>query len=612
MANPFNLVLNGLFLRLPLSSSNSSLCDPQTTSKSIVHNQLLAQIGSHVLADNAVINIADMISLLNKLETALHKKREKIEYEKDIPDYERSAYLEAHNYRLMQVSLLKRRAQFLLDIQQPFYPAEEASHGQRNKRFVATLIFFAISAIAATAMGAYTVHELTKIDQEAVKRDQVIRNTFSYADHNAAKADILKGLIDSTADLATTNHILTKDAEMMKREDAAINLAQSHIADMENIVTAALNQKLHPAAIEGANTNTVVQELKKASEAKGYSPLITRVTNLLQCRMSFIMDPKGMSRLVHVPTAPRRAFLEIYRFVPLPIPVHQKYHSLVDVKETLIAISSDDSVFRTFSPQELAECNKIGLFFACDKANVVRRKPEVIPSVKDDGMCMFALFLQKYEAATRVCNFKLQEAPPTVRQVSQTHFVSYNGAQHQGRITCSEKSVKPRSTFSANFITEVDLEPGCTATTDTHIFTAPNNGKVRDWTVKYTIPPLSINLGTDIDFDKFHQMRQQADHKLAKVSSFSVDEAARAWMEHKQAGATLAGAHASISITTIALAAAAIATLIGAAAYLRKKRIDRLIRQLDANNQPLTIALKMQEPTTPVSPIYANNSKRFF
>lgn len=56
---PNNINMNGArltFISGPNSGGKTTIC------KSIVHNQLLAQIGSYVLAEMAVINIADMIS----------------------------------------------------------------------------------------------------------------------------------------------------------------------------------------------------------------------------------------------------------------------------------------------------------------------------------------------------------------------------------------------------------------------------------------------------------------------------------------------------------------------------------------------------------------------
>jgi len=56
---PNNVHMNGArltFISGPNSGGKTTIC------KSIVHNQLLAQIGSYVLAEKAVINIADMIS----------------------------------------------------------------------------------------------------------------------------------------------------------------------------------------------------------------------------------------------------------------------------------------------------------------------------------------------------------------------------------------------------------------------------------------------------------------------------------------------------------------------------------------------------------------------
>jgi hypothetical protein len=498
------------------------------------------------------------VDLLKQLKKALAVQDAKISKGVGLKYEQKAAMSEAQAHRMWRVDMLRARTEFLLNIQQPF-DIDLKPH-RRQKRFVFTLIALAIAAAAATAFGVYTVHELNDMNNRAKSLEHVTKTAFNYVDNEASRIDLLAGMINGTSAQAYDNAIRAEHATASTREDTTILMAESMVRDIESIITAALDKRLHPAAIEERNTNEIVKALHAESEKKGFTPMVTRTADLLQCRTSFLMDAEGITLLVHVPTAPKNAFLELYRFIPLPIPVHEKYHALVNTAETIIAISDDDSVFRTFTPQELTECDKVGFFFACDKANVVRKRPTEVSELKDDGMCLFSLFLQKYDDATRACNFNLKEAPPTVEQVSQTHFVTFNGNQHQGRIRCpkSSRPSKHRSTFSANFISEIDLNPGCIAETNTHIFAAPDNGKIRDWTVKYDIPPMTLNIGSGLDLDELHQQRQTGISKLANMSTFTVDEATRAWREAQDSGPLTdlsTSHHVTLSITAAILGA---------------------------------------------------------
>ena len=68
-----------------------------------------------------------------------------------------------------------------------------------------------------------------------------------------------------------------------------------------------------------------------------------------------------------------------------------------------------------------------------------------------------------------------------VVQISNSMFSTYNKEEHQGKMTCGASGSYERHPFSANQVSTLEIDPGCMATTDTHMFASPLNGRTEDW-----------------------------------------------------------------------------------------------------------------------------------
>lgn len=475
--------------------------------------------------------------LMNELKEALGKQRNLIRNDKngELHQFEKHAFIENIGYKIFKAEALATRCKFFLDIQNPYFSESRVGH-HRNKRAIFTVLAI-IAAVAATAFAAYTVEELISIRQQAEAADQVLATAFDLAEADHTRQATLAGLVSSTAKQADNGNAVIWQLMLNDRIEATLDVAERQIRDIEAIITSALSQKLSPVAIETTDPKKVLLILAEKSLATGFKPLIRRPSDLLQCKTSFLMDERGFDLLVHVPTVPTESILELYRFIALPIPTHDKYHSVINVDDTILAINHDNSLYRTFSALELEQCRQIGYFYTCDRSNVVRIAPQSLadpmPQIVNTGACLFALFTQRFHDAAVVCDVIIQEAPDTVIQVSESKFLSYNKIAHQGLISCSVSESPVRETFPANNINELSLRPGCTATTATHIFSHPASGKIRDWTLTYDIPA-TLNWTAEINFDEFHKLRLQGELALTNASSFSAGEAVLAWRDNQR------------------------------------------------------------------------------
>jgi hypothetical protein len=382
-------------------------------------------------------------------------------------------------------------------------------------------------------------------------------------------------MLKSMTDLAKRDEAVTQFALMERQSILAVDSARQQVLDHESIVTAAMNQQIHPSTFAGEDINDFVNILQEEASARHLTALVIRPSDIMQAPTSFIMTPTGMDLFIHVPAAPGGSFLSIYRFRPLPIPIHDKFHALIDLETPILAVSEDNELFRTLTPADLAACRQVGDFFKCDRLNVMRRAPNRAASPgRDDALCLFSLFLQKFDDAAKVCHISLARAPDTVQQMDEATFMAYSPDSHVGYIRCHEHPLRDKTketpnTFKidADSYTTVKLEPGCVASSDSHQFARPDDDRVREWTVAYPVP-LDFDLMPHLNLDRLHEITTQAEHWLANRTKFSLTEATTA--SDKDAESWLSNGTSAVTGTTWLILLACIVAIITIAVKMCK------------------------------------------
>lgn len=116
-----------------------------------------------------------------------------------------------------------------------------------------------------------------------------------------------------------------------------------------------------------------------AAKVRSFQLLSSRTADLRQCSTCFIMIVVSITLITHVPSSPLEAVLDMYKFMPLPIPVHDQYHTILRIIDTVLAIAPSEVIFRFFTAFNLSQCDKFGVYHICHEGNVMRKS---LPAMK--------------------------------------------------------------------------------------------------------------------------------------------------------------------------------------------------------------------------------------
>ena len=458
---------------------------------------------------------------------------------------------------LIDLDDLEKRAARVLGsverIKESGQPFPEDLVKQPSKRFIGITIAILVT-LAMTAYGIYTAVELKKLrdetdaTREALMRTQDIFGDAWRLDQRAA------GIANHTAHTVAAMRVSQLDSFYLRRIDDATVTLELYLHEVETIYNAALDGRLAHQAIARLDTNKVVQTLRENLRQKGQRPVVQRMSDILQLPISFALDESGLDLLVHIPTAADGSYLQMYRWVPLPIPIKGDFHALIKPDCTVLAVSDDDTRYRCFSDSELTECIRTGTYWNCLKSNVIQKIDTNKPVVARNGAtCLLALFLQRYEDARRACRVDVVRAPDTVRQIASDEFVAYATAEHQGRIRCPGQPAKERNIFTATKISSVRLQHGCTAETDDFEFYAADDGRVRRLKIGYTIPQNTLNFTGHVPDEHVERLLTEAAKTAEDFNNFPIDKLHDMWKKEQDNSVPnpIALAHKALSATTV-------------------------------------------------------------
>jgi hypothetical protein len=262
--------------------------------------------------------------------------------------------------------------------------------------------------------------------------------------------------------------------------DARLTRIENQLRDRLRRVTHAIQSAVHQQfAVDYLNPAEMSELFKKleerASEA-GCELLIQFHSDLFQIETSLLYDGQDGHLLIHVPMTPKNSLLRLFRLHPFPLPMFDTHHLLPDVKDDVLAISSTDTRFNVqLSSTDLLSCHRVNQIFMCDSFGVMSRR--------FNNTCLGALYMQQFEAAQTLCNFKVIPVEERVYQRRKGHFIAYLPSYTTVNIKCrngeaSEMHLKKGTQ-------QLQIPPGCQGTFPNHLVTSDWSVRLNDSIIHY-------------------------------------------------------------------------------------------------------------------------------
>lgn len=351
------------------------------------------------------------------------------------------------------------------------------------------IALWGVKQIVGSAFGWWTTSEVDKARTKAEKNGLVIKHLqgrVGYVEQRVQAAELV------ISQLVTSAEDLDKVQKCTLVIGAAYTIATDLLdrtARIETMVEAALDGRISPKALEGRDVSHLKKMIETIAYKRDLQLPINSLAQFLQCPTSFIATKTSLDLLVHVPAAPADSLLEIFRYVPLPIPMENNITATPRPRNLILAIAHDNSVFADMNEADLLECNHLGHFFYCPSLNVVRKPKEVGNEWEqvDDGLCLYSLFTHNMRAALRTCPLTLTQEPDTVRQISKGTFIVVTNDDEYGTINCVDEERQEFQLFKG-VPKNVTLGPGCEAITQSHRFAHPENGRSDSWEATKVFP----------------------------------------------------------------------------------------------------------------------------
>ena len=482
-----------------------------------------------------VIDLAGTMDLLSALLRAMKNRQDRLLHS-DTPAH----FIEHHRLKIVRLEELLDECETYAALKDTV--DKDAAGQNRERRFVFTLIAV-LAAAAVTAFGAYTVAEIISLNSKTRSISDATEAIIGVQQDFGQEELNLEGHVKRTIDMADDLATSVSSLAYIHQAEHTVGAMERKMSTIREIVTAAMYQRLAPAAMQQQQYKRFLLALQQESFHRGFQLLISRTADLLQCATSFVMTDSGINIITHIPSSPVEAILDMYRFIPLPIPVHSEYHALLDISDTVLAIAPSGVIFRTLSAFDLSQCDKLGEYFICHDGNVMRKALPAMQDVsRDNGVCMYALFSQNFEVVANACNVLIVPAQTTVQQLSPHTFATYAERDFLGTVQCTGSAASNISAirFQAKQIKPVSLAPGCIVDSDRHVFSAGDRARTRTWSVNITIPLRQMQLTRDLNFSSFHEFRRHADFTLQNTSRFELPTALTHWKQwlHRQQSAS--------------------------------------------------------------------------
>ena len=354
----------------------------------------------------------------------------------------------------------------LNDITFPFEnPSSAGSH--RAKRFLGLLLSLGLGTIG-TFMGLFNQGEINSLQSSmsdiASRQDHIIEALQSHEVRIRTNEEDIRRLnytLTRVTTIVEANAFTGHLHELELRILHIIRRIRDNLNRIQHTVDAAMNHRLSISSVHASSLISVLSRFENSVQDMGYETLISDVIHLFQLETSFIYDKTGISMFVHVPLVRKDGFLDLYKYVPFPVPLdnHTSLALYISPPEDLLAISGSTGLHKILSTQDLAFCSVIGEVYQCRSHNVLHKRL--------NSSCLGALFLQQMDTAKLSCPLSIKPNVETIHQRGRNQFIVSSPVRQTLMVSCPNGTNFPHGIEGQK---DLYIPTKCWGKTDQHKF----------------------------------------------------------------------------------------------------------------------------------------------
>jgi hypothetical protein len=335
---------------------------------------------------------------------------------------------------------------------------KKSPRGRRVKRQFFILGFLLAMGIAAIGSYLFSQNQVAQLslssgtDEHAVK---ILQEHEAKTSINNRSIEILK-LAEQTdqrrlhsVELVTLQIMgsLTKDE------------AEKEIRRIISAVQLLSKNRLSPDLIQTDQLGQVVTSLKEKAAKKGLVLGISSKEDIFRVDTSHIFFANRTLRImVHVPAHRADGLLNLYEYVPVPLPLTPTKFVIPTPAAGLLAVSPGKLLFRTMSHDSLHDCDRLLDLYFCHRQNMYDKR------YTDD--CMVALYNSDYDKIGKRCPVQVQPREDFLVQLNSSHFILYQPEMGDIDKRCGGII----QTARVKGLVTVVVEPGCRVDARSYIF----------------------------------------------------------------------------------------------------------------------------------------------
>lgn len=165
------------------------------------------------------------------------------------------------------------------------------------------------------------------------------------------------------------------------------------------VTEAASNHRLAVGLVSHKAAKEAIEAIKSMALKKNLTPVIVDPHHFNQLPTSFVFTSVGLQLVVHVPLMSASQTMDLFSYTSFPVQVGNKLAMAIRPEKTLLALSSDRTVFKELSKEDLGLCFNMKQIFICTNVHIVSKASH--PS------CLYALYFSQSQAIRTNCRLQI-------------------------------------------------------------------------------------------------------------------------------------------------------------------------------------------------------------